>query len=111
MLSGTRANIAVKVFGDDLSTLRRIGERVRDAVNRVPGVVDLSLEQQMDIPFVRFVLNRQAISRYGLHASDVGEAIETSLGALTTEEREKVLFRNAMRCFNLTEDDLRVGTR
>ena len=60
MLSGTRANIAVKVFGDDLATLRRLGERVRDAMSRVPGVVDLSLEQQMDIPFVRFVLNRAA---------------------------------------------------
>ena len=58
MLSGTRANIAVKVFGDDLGTLRRLGERVREAVSRVPGVVDLSLEQQMDVPFVRFVLNR-----------------------------------------------------
>src|SRR6266508_4085117 len=83
MLSGTRANIAVKVFGDDLSTLRRLGERVRDAVSRVPGVVDLSLEQQMDIPVVRFVLNRTAIARYGLHASDVGEAIETSFAGAT----------------------------
>ena len=55
MLSGTRANIAIKVFGDDLRTLRRLGEHVRDAVSKVPGVVDLSLEQQMDIPFVRFV--------------------------------------------------------
>ena len=78
MLSGTRANIAVKVFGDDLGTLRRLGVRVREAVGRVPGVVDLSLEQQMDVPFVRFVLNRTAIARYGLHARDVGEAIETS---------------------------------
>jgi CzcA family heavy metal efflux pump len=78
MLSGTRANIAIKVFGDDLSTLRRLGEHVRDAVSKVPGVVDLSLEQQMDIPFVRFVLNRQAVARYGLHTDDVAEAIETS---------------------------------
>ncbi len=83
MLSGTRANIAVKVFGDDLSTLRRLGERVRDAVSRVPGVVDLSLEQQMDVPFVRFVLNRTAIARYGLHANDVGDAIETSFAGAT----------------------------
>ena len=83
MLSGTRANIAVKVFGDDLSTLRRLGERVREAVGRVPGVVDLSLEQQMDVPVVRFVLNRTAIARYGLHASDVGEAIETSFAGAT----------------------------
>ena len=83
MLSGTRANIAVKVFGDDLSTLRRLGERVRDAVSRVPGVVDLSLEQQMDVPFVRFVLNRTAIARYGLHADDVGNAVETSFAGAT----------------------------
>jgi CzcA family heavy metal efflux pump len=83
MLSGTRANIAVKVFGDDLPTLRRLGERVREAMSQVPGVVDLSLEQQMDIPFVRFVLNRSAISRYGLHADDVAQAVETSFAGAT----------------------------
>jgi CzcA family heavy metal efflux pump len=83
MLSGTRANIAVKVFGDDLSTLRRLGEHVRDAMSRVSGVVDLSLEQQMDVPFVRFVLNRQAIGRYGLHVGDVAEAVEASFGGAT----------------------------
>jgi CzcA family heavy metal efflux pump len=83
MLSGTRANIAVKLFGDDLRTLRRVGEVVRDAVATVPGVVDLSLEQQMDIPFVRFILNRAAIARYGLHVDDVTEAIETSFAGAT----------------------------
>ena len=78
MLSGTRANIAVKIVGDDLVTLRRLGEGVRDAMAGVPGVADLSLEQQTDIPFIRFVLNRPAIARYGLRAQDVAEAIETS---------------------------------
>jgi CzcA family heavy metal efflux pump len=78
MLSGTRANIAVKVFGDDLGTLRRLGERVRDVMSGVPGVADLSLEQQMDVPFVRFILNRPAIAQYGLRPSDVAQAIETS---------------------------------
>jgi CzcA family heavy metal efflux pump len=83
MLSGTRANIAVKVFGDDLGTLRRLGEHVRNVIGGVPGVVDLSLEQQMDVPFVRFVLNRQAIGRYGLRADDIAEAVETSLSGAT----------------------------
>ena len=83
MLSGTRANIAVKVFGDDLGTLRRLGDRVRDAMASVPGVADLSLEQQTDVPFVRFVLNRAAIARYGLRADQVAEAIETSLAGST----------------------------
>jgi Cu/Ag efflux pump CusA len=66
-----------------LPTLRRLGERVRDTMSRVPGVVDLSLEQQMDIPFVRFVLNRAAIARYGLHADDVAQAVETSFAGAT----------------------------
>ena len=83
MLSGTRANIAVKVFGDDLTTLRRLGERVRDAMATVPGVADLSLEQQTNVPFVRFILNRPAIARYGLRPSDVAEAIETSFAGAT----------------------------
>jgi CzcA family heavy metal efflux pump len=83
MLSGTRANIAVKVFGDDLATLRRLGERVRETMATVPGVADLSLEQQMDVPFVRFVLNRPAIARYGLRPLDVTEAIETSFSGTT----------------------------
>ena len=83
MLSGTRANIAVKVFGDDLRTLRRLGERVRASMARVPGVADLSLEQQMDVPFVRFVLNRSMIARYGLRPGDVAEAIETSFAGAT----------------------------
>ena len=78
MLSGTRANIAVKIFGDDLPTLRRLGERVREVMTEIPGAVDVSLEQQMDVPVVRFVLNRSAIARYGLRASDVADAVETS---------------------------------
>jgi CzcA family heavy metal efflux pump len=79
MLSGTRANIAVKIVGDDLPTLRRLGEQVRDAMVGVPGAVDVSLEQQTEVPVVRFVLDRQAIARYGLRPADVAEAVETSL--------------------------------
>ena len=54
MLSGTRANIAVKVFGEDLQELRRLAEQVRGVMAGVPGVVDLSLEQQTESPFSRF---------------------------------------------------------
>ena len=83
MLSGTRANIAVKIVGDDLVTLRRIGERVREAMEGVDGVADLTLEPQTEVPFVRFVLNRDAIARYGLRAQDVAEAVETSFAGTT----------------------------
>jgi CzcA family heavy metal efflux pump len=83
MLSGTRANIAVKIVGDDLVTLRRLGERVRDVIVGVEGAADVTLEQQTDIPFVRFVLNRPAVARYGLSVQDVAEAIETSFAGTT----------------------------
>ena len=83
MLSGTRANIAVKIVGDDLPTLRRLGESVRNVMTGIEGVADVSLEQQVDIPFVRFVLNRAAIARYGLKVQDVAEAIETSFAGTT----------------------------
>ena len=83
MLSGTRANIAVKIVGEDLVTLRRLGERVRDVMTGVEGAADVVLEPQTDIPFVRFVLNRPAIARYGLRVQDVAAAIETSLAGTT----------------------------
>jgi Cu/Ag efflux pump CusA len=78
MLSGTRANIAVKIVGDDLLTLRRLGGRVRDVVVGIPGAVDVALEQQTDVPVVRFVLNRPAIARYGLRPDEVARAAEAS---------------------------------
>src|SRR4030095_13561502 len=83
MLSGTRANIAVKIFGEDLPTLRRLGEAARNVVVSVPGAVDVSLEQQMNIPFVRFVLDRPAIARYGMRPAAIAEAIETSFAGAT----------------------------
>ena len=82
MLSGTRANIAVKVFGDDLPTLRKLGERVRAEMAGVAGAVDVSLEQQTEVPFIRFVLNRTAIARYGLRANEVADAVETAFAGV-----------------------------
>jgi CzcA family heavy metal efflux pump len=78
MLSGTRANLAVKIFGDDLRELRRLGEQVRQVMSGVPGVVDLSLEQQPDIPFLTVRFDRAAIARQGLRVQQVAETIETA---------------------------------
>ena len=78
MLSGTRANIAVKIFGDDLYELRRTAEQIRQVMQDVPGVVDLSVEQQSDIPILTIKFERQAIARYGLRIRDVAEAVETA---------------------------------
>jgi CzcA family heavy metal efflux pump len=79
MLSGTRANVAIKIFGDDLQELRTISERVQAVVEGVPGLVDLSVEQQTDIPTIRVQFDRAALGRYGLQSGGAAEALETAL--------------------------------
>ena len=76
MLSGTRANIAVKIFGHDLHELRALAERVRAAMEGVEGMADLTVEQQMDIPIVTVKFDRRAMARHGLMIHEVAEAIE-----------------------------------
>jgi CzcA family heavy metal efflux pump len=79
MLSGTLANIAVKVFGDDLHELRRLGKEVQAAMSGVPGVVDLALEQQTEIPTLRVRPDSALAARFGLPAGEVAERIQTVL--------------------------------
>jgi len=79
MLSGTRANIAVKIFGDDQAMLRELASRVQTAMREVTGVVDLSIEQQMDIPTLRVRFDRPMLARYGLQAGHAAETLETAL--------------------------------
>jgi copper/silver efflux system protein len=76
MLSGTRANIAVKIFGPDLYELRQVGSQVRDVMQTVPGVADLQLEQQMDVPQLRIRADRSALGRYGMTVGQLAEAID-----------------------------------
>ncbi|HSO79644.1 MAG TPA: efflux RND transporter permease subunit, partial [Chromatiaceae bacterium] len=78
MLSGTRASIVVKVFGDDLYELRRIAKAIESRMAEIPGVVDLMVEQQADIPFVTIAIYREAIARHGLRVRDVATTIETA---------------------------------
>ena len=78
MLSGTRANIAVKVFGPDLYQLRMVGTQVRDAIQGVAGIADLQLEQQMDVPQLRIRSDRAALARHGMSAGELAEAIDVA---------------------------------
>lgn len=82
MLSGTRANIAIKLFGPDLYELRRLGEAIKAQAQAVPGAVDVALEQQADIPIVRVRFRREAIGQYGLSIREVSEAIETAFAGV-----------------------------
>jgi CzcA family heavy metal efflux pump len=79
MLSGTRANIAMKVFGDDLTTLRALARQVEATARGVPGVVDLSIEQQTDIPTIAVAFDRAALATHGLPAGEATEALEMGM--------------------------------
>lgn len=78
MISGTRASIAVKLFGPDLRTLEALAEQIRGQMETVPGVVDLSVEEQAQLPFARVAFDREALALHGLRVGDVAETIETA---------------------------------
>ncbi|NBC66981.1 MAG: CusA/CzcA family heavy metal efflux RND transporter [Bacteroidetes bacterium] len=78
MLSGTRANIAVKIFGSDLFRLRAIAEEVQGQMEIVDGVVDLAVEQQQNVPQIQIRPDRRAMARYGLTIQDVSEMVDVA---------------------------------
>ncbi len=82
MLSGTMANIAIKVYGPELFRLRSSAEEIRGAIADVPGLADLSVEQQKDIPQVRIVPDRTQMARYNLTMSGVAEAMEAATAGM-----------------------------
>ncbi len=78
MLSGTRADIAVKIFGSDLYRLRAIAEQIRNQMQQVEGVVDLATEQQMNVPQIRIKANRLQMARHGMTIANFSEAIDVA---------------------------------
>jgi CzcA family heavy metal efflux pump len=83
MLSGTRASIAIKIFGDDLAALRAAATQVESVMKGVGGVVDLAVEQQVDVPQLSLSFDRSAIARYGLRSGELAELVETAYAGAT----------------------------
>ncbi len=79
MLSGTRAGIAVKLFGDDLFTLRLYAEQIRRVMEKVDGAVDVAIEQQIDIPQVVVDFDLDRVARAGTHRGELAESMEVAL--------------------------------
>jgi len=78
LLSGVRAQIAIKLFGPDLVTLRNKAEEIRKQMETVPGVVDLLVEPQTGVPQVQVNLNRQAAGALGVRAQDLAETVDAA---------------------------------
>jgi CzcA family heavy metal efflux pump len=75
--SGVRAQVVLKIFGEDLETLRRLAETARERLARVPGLVDLQIEKQVMIPQLRIQVDYERAALYGLTPAGVTQALET----------------------------------
>lgn len=79
MLSGVKAQIAIKLYGDDLDDLRREAQKMQAAIATVPGVRDLQIEQQVNIPQLRIEADGYKLEQYGLRRMDVNEFVQTAM--------------------------------
>ena len=80
MLSGTQANIAVKIFGPDLNRLFALGQSVKEAVKGIDGIADLNVEQQVERPQLRITPRREVLAQYGISLPDFASAVSVLLG-------------------------------
>jgi CzcA family heavy metal efflux pump len=76
MISGSKANLAVKIFGPDLSVLRRLASAAEGVLGAVPGIVDLSNQEQATVPQIAIDFDRAAMARHGLDASSMARSVE-----------------------------------
>ncbi|KAF0224649.1 MAG: putative silver efflux [Rhodospirillaceae bacterium] len=96
LLSGVRAEIAIKIFGDDLDTLRSLAEEARGRMAKVAGIADLQVEKQVLIPQLQLRLDRAEAKKYGLTLDQLTETLEAALNGKTVSQ-----IRDGQRTFNV----------
>ncbi|MFQ5644102.1 MAG: efflux RND transporter permease subunit [Thiogranum sp.] len=80
LISGVRATLAAKLYGQDLAELDRLSQAIKDIVSKVPGVADLSLEANLGKPQIRIQVDRENLARYGLNADEVLTVVRSGIG-------------------------------
>ncbi len=80
LLSGVRAQLAIKVYGEDLDVIRRKAMEIRNAIDMVPGLVDLSVEQSFGQPQIQVIADRDACARFGVDVGEILEHVEIAVG-------------------------------
>ncbi len=81
--SGVRSQVAIKIFGSNLSKLYQLGQNVQQVLHGVPGAVDINLEQQISVPQVTIKIDRSKAARYGMTVGDIAQDIQISLNGET----------------------------
>jgi len=80
LISGVRSDVGVKIFGDDMDTLIRVGAQVQSLLQTIPGAADVKTEQVVGLPMLTVKLNRPALARYGIAVADVQSIVEIAVG-------------------------------
>ncbi|WP_321282467.1 efflux RND transporter permease subunit [Marinifilum fragile] len=80
ILSGTKANIAIKMFGDDLNLMFQTANQIKTAISPIEGVVDVNVEQQVEIPQIRITPRRDMLAKYGISITQFSEFIHVAFG-------------------------------
>jgi HME family heavy-metal exporter len=86
MLSGVKAQIGIKLYGDNLEIIRTKANEMKAAIQDVAGIKDLLVEQQIDIPQLQIKLRRDQLANYGIHSQHVNEFVETAMNGKTVSE-------------------------
>ncbi|MFZ1852749.1 MAG: CusA/CzcA family heavy metal efflux RND transporter [Nitrosomonas sp.] len=84
LLSGVRADVAVKVFGDDMDTLLHLGQEIERLLSTVPGAADVRTEQVTGLPVLSIQMDRAKMARYGLNGRDIQDVVAMSVGGRST---------------------------
>jgi HME family heavy-metal exporter len=80
LLSGVQAQVAIKIFGEDLTELRMIAGQMQETVKAIPGAVDVNIERQVMVPQLTIRLDRRALQRYGMQTGEVARDLEVLFG-------------------------------
>lgn len=83
LMEGTRADIAVKIFGDDYDLLEKSAEQMKEILEKIPGAGEVEFEASGRVPMLQVEVDRVALTKYNVHASEVNRAIATALGGQT----------------------------
>ena len=83
LISGVRSDVAVKLFGDDMGTLEATARRIADALQQVPGAIEVKVEQTAGLPVLSIDPDREKLARYGINIADVQAPVAAALGGKT----------------------------
>lgn len=86
MLSGTQANIAIKLFGDDLNKMFRLGNEIKESIEDVDGIADLNVEQQTERPELRIIPRRDMLARHGITLPEFNEFVSVYMAGETVSQ-------------------------